>query len=138
MCAWFGTSLLIVAMVMLFGVGAVSSVLANIPVVAAMVLVVKGYFVAAEIVPELALGPVFLDWPASTLPVFVAMMFAGTLGGNATLIGASANVVCAGICASQGRPISFVTFARYGIPLTLCQLGVSAVYVLALHQFIGK
>jgi Na+/H+ antiporter NhaD/arsenite permease-like protein len=136
--AWFGTSLLIVAMVMLFGVGAVSSVLANIPVVAAMVLVVKGYFVAAEIVPELALGPVFLDWPASTLPVFVAMMFAGTLGGNATLIGASANVVCAGICASQGRPISFVTFARYGIPLTLCQLAVSAVYVLALHWFIGK
>ena len=136
--AWFGTSLLVVAMVMLFGVGGVSSLLANIPVVAAMVLVVKGYLVAAEFVPELAMGPAFLDWPASTLPVFVAMMFAGTLGGNATLIGASANVVCAGICATQGKPISFVTFARYGIPLTLCQLTVSAAYVLSLHWFIGK
>jgi len=136
--AWFGSNLLLVALAMLAGVGAVSSVLANIPVVAAMVLVVKGYLVAAEIVPELALGPAFLDWPASTLPVFVAMMFAGTLGGNATLIGASANVVSAGICASHGKPISFVTFARYGIPLTLCQLSVSAVYVLALQWFIGK
>jgi Na+/H+ antiporter NhaD/arsenite permease-like protein len=136
--AWFGTNLLVVAMVMLAGVGAVSSVLANIPVVAAMVLVVKGYMVAAEIVPELALGPAFVGWPASTLPVFVAMMFAGTLGGNATLIGASANVVSAGICAAHGKPISFVTFARYGIPLTLCQLIMSAVYVLALQWFIGK
>jgi Na+/H+ antiporter NhaD/arsenite permease-like protein len=136
--AWFGTSLLIVAMVMLFGVGAVSSVLANIPVVAAMVLVVKGYLVAAEFVPELAMGSAFIAWPASTLPVFVAMMFAGTLGGNATLIGASANVVSAGICASHGKSISFVKFARYGIPLTLCQLTVSAVYVLSLHWFIGK
>jgi Na+/H+ antiporter NhaD/arsenite permease-like protein len=94
--------------------------------------------VAAEIVPELALGSAFLAWPASTLPVFVAMMFAGTLGGNATLIGASANVVSAGICAAHGKPISFATFARYGIPLTLCQLTVSAGYVLALQWFIGK
>jgi Na+/H+ antiporter NhaD/arsenite permease-like protein len=47
-------------------------------------------------------------------------------------------VVSAGICASHGKSISFVTFSRYGIPLTLCQLTVSAVYVLSLHWFIGK
>jgi Na+/H+ antiporter NhaD/arsenite permease-like protein len=50
------------------------------------------------------------------VPVFVAMMFGGTLGGNATLIGASASVVAAGISAAHGRPISFGTFARYGSP----------------------
>ncbi len=59
----------------------------------------------------------------------MAMMFAGTLGGNATLIGASANVVSAGICASRGNPISFVTFLRYGVPFTVCQLAASALYV---------
>ena len=65
------------------------------------------------------------------------MMFAGTLGGNATLIGASANVVAGGICASQGKPISFVTFMRYGVPLTICQLVVSALYVLGFFYFAG-
>jgi Na+/H+ antiporter NhaD/arsenite permease-like protein len=138
MVAWFGTDLLLVAMAMLVGVAAASSVLANIPVVAAMVLLVQGYFVAAELVPEMALGPAFADWPAVTLPVFVAMMFGGTLGGNATLIGASANVVSAGISASHGRPISFGAFARYGIPLTLCQITLSAVYVLALRWMLGR
>lgn len=138
MNAWFGTNLLAVAMVMLFGVGAVSSLLANIPVVAAMILVVKGYLVATEFVPEIALGSEFVDWPILTLPVFIAMMFGGTLGGNATLIGASANVVSAGIAASHGKPITFMTFARYGVPITICQLILSTVYVAALQWIIGR
>jgi Na+/H+ antiporter NhaD/arsenite permease-like protein len=136
MVTWFGKDLLLVALVMLAGVATASSVLANIPVVAAMILLVKGYLVAAELVPELALGPAFTHWPTVTLPVFAALMFGGTLGGNATLIGASANVVSAGISAAHGRPISFVTFARYGIPLSVCQIILSAVYVLVLQWLI--
>jgi len=54
---------------------------------------VKGYFVVSHMMPEEALGANFSAWPLMTLPVFVAMMFGGTLGGNATLIGASANIV---------------------------------------------
>jgi len=136
MYGWFGTQLLTVAVVMLGGVAVASSLLANIPVVAAMILVVKGYLVAAEFVPELALGAAFTAWPAFTLPVFVGMMFGGTLGGNATLIGASANVVSAGICATHGRPLSFVTFARYGVPLTAVQLTFAVIYVLVLARLL--
>jgi len=136
MYGWFGTQLLMAAMVMLVGVALASGFLANIPVVAAMLLVVKGYMVAAEFVPELALGRAFTAWPALTLPVFVGMMFGGTLGGNATLIGASANVVGAGICAAHGRPVSFGTFARYGVPLTAVQLIFSVIYVLILAWLI--
>jgi len=66
------------------------------------------------------------------VPVFIAMMFGGTLGGNATLIGASSNVVSAGICAREGSRVTFVRFMRIGLPITLCQLVVSALYVLAL------
>ena len=51
MVAWFGTNLLLVGMVMLVGAAAASSVLANIPVIAAMILLVKCYCVAAELVP---------------------------------------------------------------------------------------
>jgi Na+/H+ antiporter NhaD/arsenite permease-like protein len=127
--AWFGVRLLPVGMTVLLVVGLGSSLLANIPLVAAMILMLKGYFVLAQLVPEDALGPAFTSWPESSLPVFVAMMFAGTLGGNATLIGASANIVSAGICAAQGRPVGFAAFMRYGLPMTACQLAVSAAYV---------
>ncbi|MFM7784584.1 MAG: SLC13 family permease, partial [Gammaproteobacteria bacterium] len=100
---WFGVQLLPVAMTMLLTVGLLSSVLANIPVVAGMLILVKGFMVTAEIVPEDALGTLFTAWPGQTIPVFVAMMFAGTLGGNATLVGASANIVAAGICRNNGQ-----------------------------------
>ena len=109
----FGTQTLIVAMVMLVGVGLASTLLANIPVVAAMLFVAKSYLIIAELVPEQALDPTFNGWPAATLPIFVAMMFGGTLGGNATLIGASANVVSVGICAAEGRPVTFVGFMTF-------------------------
>jgi Na+/H+ antiporter NhaD/arsenite permease-like protein len=135
---WFGTDLFLICLILLVGVAFVSGFLANIPVIAAVLLMVKGYLVTAKLVPELALDPTFVDWPAGLIPVFVAMMFAGTLGGNATLIGASANVVSVGICASHGKPVSFVSFARYGVPLTLFQLAASAVYVIGLLLWVGR
>ncbi len=136
--AWFGSRLILISLFVLGFVVVASSLLANIPVVAIMLLMVKGYLVTAQFVPEMALGARFAAWPTEVLPVFVAMMFAGTLGGNATLIGASANVVACGICASQGKPVSFATFLRYGVPLTICQLIVSALYVLGLTYFISR
>jgi Na+/H+ antiporter NhaD/arsenite permease-like protein len=135
--AWFGTDLILISLAILVGVAFSSSLLANIPVVAAMLLMVKGYLVTAQLVPEQALAATFTAWPPHILPVFVAMMFAGTLGGNATLIGASANVVAVGICASHGKRVSFVTFMRYGVPLTICQLVVSALYVLTMFYLVG-
>ena len=58
-----------------------------------------------------------------------------TLGGNATLIGASANVVAVGICARNGRPVTFAGWLRYGLPLTAGQLALAALYVLVLSHF---
>ena len=130
--AWFGAELTRVALLLLAGIGMLSSLLANIPVVAASLVMTKGYLVAAEAVPELALAAGFTDWPAATLPVFIAMMFGATLGGNATLIGASANIVTAGICAAEGERLTFARFLRYGLPITLAQLIVGAVYVVVL------
>jgi Na+/H+ antiporter NhaD/arsenite permease-like protein len=129
---WFGLNFTLVALALLAGIGVLSSLLANIPVVAASLIMTKGYLVAAEAVPEAALMAGFTGWPSETLPVFVAMMFGATLGGNATLIGASANIVSVGICASQGERVTFMRFMRYGVPITVAQLAVSALYVLAL------
>lgn len=129
---WFGADLTLVALLLLAGIGLLSSLLANIPVVAAALVMTKGYLVAAEAVPEVALAAGFIDWPEATLPVFIAMMFGATLGGNATLVGASANIVSVGICAGQGERVSFARFMRYGVPITVVQLGVGVLYVAAM------
>lgn len=130
--AWYGAQFTQVALLLLAGIGVLSSLLANIPVVAASLIMTKGYLVAAEAVPELAMAGGFTDWPAATVPVFIAMMFGATLGGNATLIGASANIVSVGICASQGERVTFGRFMRYGVPITVVQLALGAAYVLVM------
>jgi Na+/H+ antiporter NhaD/arsenite permease-like protein len=129
---WFGTDFTLLALLLLAGIGLLSSVVANIPVVAAALVMTKGYLVAAEVVPEGAMAVGYVDWPIETLPMFIAMMFGATLGGNATLIGASANVVSAGICSAHGERVSFARFMRFGLPITVAQLVVSAIYVLVL------
>jgi Na+/H+ antiporter NhaD/arsenite permease-like protein len=132
---WFGTSLTTISFVLLAGVGILSGVLANTPVVAACLVLIKGYFVVAEMVPEEALGATFTAWPAATTPVFMAMMFGATLGGNATLLGASANIVSAGICATHGQRLTFMRFLRYGVPITVVQLSLGALYIWCLFLF---
>ena len=130
---WFGDDLIIVAMVTLGGIGAIGGVIANIPLVAAALVMIKGYMVASGVAPEIALATNFTDWPQEALPVFIAMMFGGTLGGNATLIGASANIVAVGVCAAQGQRVNFMRFLRIGLPITIVQLVVGALYVLTLN-----
>lgn len=136
MHANFGGNLLLAGFALLGAVGLASGFLANIPVVAAAILMTKGYLVLMQMVPEEALGLGFTDWPDTALPVFVAMMFGGTLGGNATMIGSSANLVSVGICASHGRPVQFAGFLRYGVPATACQLAASAAYVWVLVKLV--
>ncbi|MFC0402306.1 SLC13 family permease [Paraburkholderia rhizosphaerae] len=131
----FGARLPLVALALIVGIGVLSSLLANVPVAAASIVMVKGYLVAAEFVPDIALSDRFSAWPAVTLPVFIAMMFGATLGGNATLVGSAANIVTAGICSREGKPVTFARFLRYGLPVTIAQLAVSAVYVLILARF---
>ncbi|MGH8789444.1 MAG: transporter substrate-binding domain-containing protein [Cupriavidus necator] len=133
----FGNELTLVALALITGVALLSSVLANVPVAAASIVMVKGYLVMAEVVPEAALATHFSQWPAASVPVFIGMMFGATLGGNATLVGASANIVAAGICARQGTPVSFATFLRYGLPITVAQLVAAAAYILVLSSLLG-
>lgn len=126
---WFGTRFTMVALMLLATIGLMSSVLANTPVVAAALIATKAYFVITQTVPEIAMAPGYEPWPDATLPVFIAMMFGGTLGGNMTLIGSSANMVSAGICATEGQRVTFMRFLRIGMPVALAQLVIGALYV---------
>jgi Na+/H+ antiporter NhaD/arsenite permease-like protein len=132
----FGTRVALVALAMICGIGLLSSVLANVPVAAASIVMVKGYLVMAEFVPESAMSDQFTQWPPTVMPIFIGMMYGATLGGNATLVGSAANIVAVGICTQEGAPVSFGRFLRYGLPFTVLQLAVAAVYVLVLERML--
>ncbi|GHV74808.1 arsenical pump family protein [Spirochaetia bacterium] len=96
--------------------GILSAVIDNIPYVATMIPMVQD--ISATIGPELA------------RPLWWALSLGACLGGNATLIGASANVVSASICTKNGYPITFMDFTKYGALITLISLVICTGYVL--------
>jgi Na+/H+ antiporter NhaD/arsenite permease-like protein len=125
-----GKNIALGAIVLLFSVGLISSVVPNIPLVVAMVPLLKEYIVNAGFVGTEILSPgSTLPLPPEVLPLFYAMMYGATLGGNGTLVGASANIVAAGISAQHGKSISFQRFLYYGLPTMSLQLVVLAAYV---------
>jgi Na+/H+ antiporter NhaD/arsenite permease-like protein len=125
-----GKNIALAAIVTIFFVGLVSSVVPNIPLVVAMVPLLKQYVVNVGLAGSEILSPDFSgQLPEVVLPIFYAMMYGATLGGNGTLVGASANIVAAGISEQHGRRISFKTFLRYGIPVMLAQLVFATIYV---------
>ncbi len=62
--------------------------------------------------------------------VWWALALGADLGGNATAVGASANIVVIGLARQYGHPISFWEFARYGIPVAMGSILISLPYVL--------
>jgi Na+/H+ antiporter NhaD/arsenite permease-like protein len=59
-------------------------------------------------------------------PSIWALALGAGLGGNATLVGASANVVVASMSEARGQPISFGQFFRYGLPVALMTMLVAS------------
>jgi Na+/H+ antiporter NhaD/arsenite permease-like protein len=129
--AALGQNIVLGSLVLLFFVGLVSSVIPNIPLVVAMVPLLKQYLVSVGLVGPEMLSPDFEgQFPPEVMPLFYAMMYGATLGGNGTLVGASSNIVAAGIAEQHDRRISFKTFLHYGIPVMIMQLIAAALYVL--------
>ena len=107
---------LMVAVLLLLWVSAIASAfIDNIPYTATMVPVVIKLASDPEL--GLALGP--LAW---------ALALGACLGGNGTIIGASANVVAAGLAEDSGNDISFNRFFRTGFPIMILTLLISTVY----------
>ena len=106
------------AVIVIWGSGLASGVVDNIPFTATMIPVIQD-LADAEGLSE-----------AQTRALWWSLALGADFGGNLTLIGASANVVVAGMSERAGRRISFLQFMLYGIPVTLASLAVATVYVL--------
>ncbi|MGE5454394.1 MAG: SLC13 family permease [Methylocystaceae bacterium] len=63
-------------------------------------------------------------------PLWWALSLGACLGGNGTIIGASANVVVSGIAAREGYPMTFWGFMKLAFPLMLVSILISTVYLL--------
>ena len=104
------------AMVLLIVSALLSGIVDNIPYVASM----------SPVVTELSSG---ISGQYGDV-LWWALAFGADFGGNATIIGASANVVAVGLAHKAGIKISFWQFAKYGIPVTFVSVAMVVPYIL--------
>ena len=62
-------------------------------------------------------------------PVWWSLALGACLGGNGTLIGASANVIVAGVAEKNGYPISFLHFMKVAFPFMILSIVLAHIYV---------
>jgi len=62
-------------------------------------------------------------------PMWWSLALGACLGGNGTLIGASANVVVASMAAQRGKAISFIEFMKIALPIMILTIAISNVYI---------
>ncbi len=107
-------NMVVTMMVILWVSAIVSSFLDNIPFVATLI-------------------PMILTMQAEGMdvtPIWWALSLGACLGGNGTLIGASANVVLSGISKNNGHPITFGQYFKIGFPMMILSIIVCSVFLL--------
>ena len=113
-------------MAVLWGSAILSAVVDNIPYVAAMNPLIVD--LARSLHPEITDYVALVHQP-DIIPLWWALALGACLGGNGTIIGASANVVIVDIARKAGYRISFWQFFKYGFPVMIGSVVLSAVYL---------
>lgn len=94
-----------------------SAIVDNIPFVATMIPLIK------------SMAPAF-GGPDALMPLWWCLSLGACLGGNGTLIGASANLTVAGIAERNGIPFRFMTYTKIAFPLMLIHVAICHVYLM--------
>ena len=108
--SWTGGRTDLAALAVLWMSGFISAIVDNIPYTVTMVPLIQQ-----------------LGQSVDREPLIWALALGANLGGNATVIGASANVVVASMSEARGHPITFAQYLRYGVPATLATLVVATI-----------
>ncbi len=109
------TDIFFMALIVLWVSGLVSMILDNIPFVTVMIPVIMG------IQAELGGSDVTILWWALSL--------GACLGGNGTIVGASANVISVDIAKKKGVNITFIEYMKFSLPITLGIFVICSVYL---------
>ena len=118
-----GGQLVPAAMLILWLSALASAFVDNIPFVATMIPLIQDMGRLGD------LGNLNLLWWSLSL--------GACLGGNGTVIGASANVVVTGMAEKRGYPITFIGYFKVAFPLMLMSIVVSTIYLLAWYHYPG-
>ena len=110
-------NLLLAGILLIWFSALVSAFLDNIPFVATLIPLILG------------LGAQGVD----IVPLWWAVSLGACLGGNGTLIGASANVVVAGLAHKQGYDLTFKQYLKIGFPLMALTVALSTVYLVLFY-----
>jgi len=110
-----GTNLALSMLIVIWLSALLSTVIANIPFTAAMLPVI-GYLTAT--IPG-----------ADSKVLFYCLSVGSAMGGNGSLIGASANMVTSGIAERAGYPITYMYFLKKGFPALLITVGLATVWL---------
>lgn len=94
-----------------------SAFINNIPFVATMIPIIE------------SMGNTFGHGDALN-PLWWSLVLGACLGGNGTLIGASANVMVASFADRSGNPISFMKYIAHGLPLTILTIIIANIYIM--------
>jgi Na+/H+ antiporter NhaD/arsenite permease-like protein len=113
-------------MTVLWGSAILSAVIDNIPYVAAMNPLIVD--LARSLHPDVPDYQALVHQP-DILPLWWALALGACLGGNGTLIGASANVVIVDLARRAGHHISFWRFLALGLPVMLGSILISMLYL---------
>jgi Na+/H+ antiporter NhaD/arsenite permease-like protein len=111
-----GGDLAATALLILWASAILSAVVDNIPFVATMIPLIK------------SMAPVF-GGPENLMPLWWSLALGACLGGNGSLIGASANLTVAGLAERAGYPIRFMAFLQVAFGLMLISIAISSVYI---------
>jgi Na+/H+ antiporter NhaD/arsenite permease-like protein len=114
---WTGGDVRRAAGGMLWASAILSAIIDNIPFVATMIPLVKG------------LAPTF-GGAAALDPIWWSLALGACLGGNGTLVGASPNLVAAGMAQKEGVEFSFLKFTALAFPMMLASIAICHVYIL--------
>jgi Na+/H+ antiporter NhaD/arsenite permease-like protein len=106
----------VTALSILFVSAVASAIVDNIPFVATMIPLIKNMAVSFGGTEEL-------------IPIWWSLALGACLGGNGSLVGASANLIVAGFAERSGQPIRFLPFMLMAFPMMLASVCISAVYV---------
>ncbi len=106
----------VTAIAILFVSAVASTVVDNIPFVATMIPLIKNMALSMGGSQEL-------------LPLWWSLALGSCLGGNGSLVGASANLIVAGFAERSGQPIRFLPFMLIAFPLMMLSIIISAFYV---------
>lgn len=124
-----GGNLMATALTILWFSAIASAIVDNIPLVMAMIPLVKG--IIPVFAQQMGIADPMLVQAQIAEPLLWSLALGACLGGNGTLVGASANVVIAQVANRNKCPITFWSFTKYGFPFMIASLLIAHLYIYA-------